>query len=502
MPGIAAIDIGSNAIRLAVAFIDRRQAPLLVEEIREPIRLGDEVFKRHVISEDALRRAEAAFSRFRTILGRHSVDRVRTVATSALREAHNRGDFLARIKQASGIDVEVISGEEEARLIFEAVARSVPLKGKLALLLDIGGGSVEVSIVRNGEILFSESLKLGAVRLLEIFRGRPQAERLCARLVRGYVDGLRRRLKRELRGRAFDFCIGTGGNIEELGDLREVLCGKRGNREVQAKEIERIMTKLARLDVAERVSELGLRPDRADVIVPAGIIVREVMRHSGIKKLLVPRVGLKNGVLWELAGRGKKRSPVHERRHARLYAIEVGRRFDFDEAHGVAVAQWALRLFRDLQSIHRLPAELSGVLEIAALLHDIGHVVNVNGHHKHSYYLIQASPLLGLTDEERRLVACIARYHRKSFPKLDHPEFAALPPESRAIVSKLAAILRLADACDCGHARAVRAVRTKVTGRSIELAIRGDGDLLLERWALGRKADLFEFVYGVQVTVR
>jgi len=502
MSGIAAIDIGSNAIRLGVAFAGRERVPEIVEEIREPIRLGDEVFKRGMISEDALRRAEQAFARFRSILGRHAVERYRAVATSALREAHNRNDFVARVKRAAGIDVEIISGEEEARLIFAAVARSVSLKGKRALLLDIGGGSVEVSIVKNGEIVFSESLKLGAVRLLEILRGRPQAERLCARLVRGYVDGLRRRLKRELRDRPFDLCIGTGGNIEELGDLRGPLCGKEGSREVQSKDVERIVQKLTRLSLAERIGALGLRPDRADVIVPAAIMVREVLRHAGAKKLVIPRVGLKNGILWELAAAKEGRTPASDQRQVRKYALQVGRRFEFDEAHGEAVARWSLKLFDDLKHLHRLPSALGNVFEIGALLHDIGHVVNVNGHHKHSYYIIQASPLLGLSDRERRLAACIARYHRKSFPKLEHPEFAALSPEDRGIVTKLAAILRLADACDCGHARAVRSVRTKVRGRSLELSLRGEGDLLLERWALSRKADLFEYAYGVKVNVR
>jgi exopolyphosphatase/guanosine-5'-triphosphate,3'-diphosphate pyrophosphatase len=320
--------------------------------------------------------------------------------------------------------------------------------------------------------------------------------------VRGYVDGLRRRLKRELRGRPFDVCIGTGGNIEELGDLRGPLCGKRGNAEVQSKEVERIVDKLTRLTLAERIGELGLRPDRADVIVPAAIMVREVLKHAGLKKMLIPRVGLKNGILWELAAQTKGRAPAGERRKARMYAVEVGRRFNFDEAHAEAVARWALKLFDDLSHVHRLPVELAGVFEISALLHDIGHVVNVNGHHKHSCYLIQSSPLLGLTDRERRLAACIARYHRKSFPKLEHPEFAVLSPEDRGIVTKLAAIIRLADACDCGHSRAVRSVRTKVRGRSLELCLRGDGDLLLERWALSRKADLFEHAYGMNVSVR
>jgi len=502
MSGLAAIDIGSNAIRLGVGFLDRERSAKFIEEIREPIRLGDEVFKSGLISERAMARAEGAFARFKGIFERHAVTRYRAVATSALREARNQREFVARIKRASGIEIEVISGEEEARLIFLAVKHAYNLRGKLALLVDIGGGSVEVSIVKNSEVVFSESLKIGAVRLLELLRGRPHGDKICSRIVRGYVDGLRRRLKRELRGRKIELCIGTGGNIEELGDLRVRICERRGNREIEPKELERVVERLTRLSFSERISSLGLRPDRADVVLPAALMVREILRHVGVSKMVIPRVGLKNGVLTELLARSGTKSPVAERRHARVYACEVGRRFGFDEAHAEAVTKWGLKLFEELRSLHRCSDELLLPFEIGALLHDIGHIVNVNGHHKHSYYLIASSPLLGLSERERRIAACIARYHRKSFPKLEHVEFATLTPADRAVVTKLAALLRIADGCDASHGQVVRSLRMMVTDRELELRIRGEGDLVLERWSVTQKADLFEKTFGRRVVVR
>lgn len=502
MSGLAAIDIGSNAIRLGIGYLDRELSPRFIEEVREPIRLGDEVFTSGVISESALKRAEGAFARFKAIFDRHSVTRYRAVATSALREARNRSDFIERVKRAAGIDIEVISGEEEARLVYLAVRQSCNLKKKLALLVDIGGGSVEVSVVKNSEVVFSESLKMGAVRLVELLRDRENADKICARLVRGYVDGLRRRLKRELRGRRIDLCIGTGGNIEELGDLKVRLCDARGNRSIDAKELDRVIEKLTCLSFDERIKKMGLRPDRADVVVPAAIMVREILRHAGVKRLTIPRVGLKNGVLTDLLARTKSTSPGLGRRQARVYALEVGRRFGFDEAHAEAVTKWGLKLFEELRSLHRCSDELLLPFEIGALLHDIGHIVNVNGHHKHSYYLIASSPLLGLSERERRIAACIARYHRKSFPKLEHVEFATLTPADRAVVTKLAALLRIADGCDASHGQVVRSLRMMVTDRELELRIRGEGDLVLERWSVTQKADLFEKTFGRRVVVR
>lgn len=502
MPGLAAIDIGSNAIRLGIGFLDRELSPKFIEEIREPIRLGDEVFKSGMISEQAIQRAEAAFARFKGAFERHAVTRYRAVATSALREARNQSEFIARIRQASGIDIDVISGEEEARLVFLAVHQVCNLKGKLALLVDIGGGSVEVSIVKKSEVVFSESLKMGAVRLLELFRGRPNGEKICARIVKGYVDGLRRRLKRELRGRKIDLCIGTGGNIEELGDLRVQLCGRRGNREIDLKELDRVIQRVGKLSYDERITELGLRPDRADVVIPAALMVREVLRHAQLHRLMIPRVGLKNGVLAELIARTGAHSPRSERRQARTYAVEVGRRFNFDEPHAEAVTKWSRKLFVDLASIHRCDEELLLPFEIGALLHDIGHIVNVNGHHKHSCYLILSSPLLGLTERERRIAACIARYHRKSFPKSEHPEFAALDPVDRIAVTKLAALLRIADALDSGHTQSIRSIGLELSKSDLSIKLRGDGDLVLERWSIVQKANLFESVFERKVIVR
>ncbi|MBX7145452.1 MAG: Ppx/GppA family phosphatase [Oligoflexia bacterium] len=501
MSTLAAIDVGSNAIRLAIGSIGHDNQLTHLEDLREAVRLGDEVFTTGRISEELMRRAECAFQRFSQHLKRLGVEKVRAVGTSALREAHNRDVFVRRIQQSTGIRVSVISGEEEARLIHAAVAQRVDLQKKLALLIDIGGGSIEVTLVRDGDIIVSESVKMGTVRLLNLLGQRKQGQKIFYRLVRAYSEGLRRQLRKDLKHRTLDMCVGTGGNVEEFGDLRVALLKKSDPTVINSKELDQIVGRLESLSFDERVRKLSLRPDRADVIIPASIILQEILHYSGVRELCIPRVGLKDGILLDLVPEHGKRRPEQHRRQVLTYAHELGRRFSFDERHADTVAQFAVQLFDELKSVHKLPSSCRLVLEVAALLHDVGHCVNINGHHKHSYYLLKSVPFVGLSSLEKNLVAVVSRYHRKAPPKLEHPEFAGLPQENRDQVTKMAALLRIADALDSEHTSRVKAFRITKRGRRVTLSLRGSSDLLLERWAVINKSALFEDTFKLKVAV-
>ena len=501
MTSLAAIDVGSNAIRLAIGSLDSNNNLLVTQDYREAVRLGEDVFQGGIISDETARRAEAAFGRFRNLIKSHGVKKVRAVGTSALREAHNKDIFLRRISKATGINISVISGEEEARLIYNAVAQKFNFRRNLALLVDIGGGSVEISLVRDGDIIVSDSVKMGTVRLLNLLDERKRGQMSFYRLVRAYADGLRRQLKKELRSRTIDLCIGTGGNIEAFGDLRSLILKKSDRSIINVKELDQIVTKLESLSFTERIEKLGLRPDRADVIIPASIMIQELMHQSGVKELHIPRVGLKDGLLLDMIPENSAIKPAKHHRQVMAFARELGRKFAFDEEHGSTVAKFAVQIFEQTEAIHKLDQENKQLLEVAALLHDIGQCVNINGHHKHSYYLLRATPFVGLTERQKAVVAVTARYHRKAPPKMDHPEFASLMPEDRELVTKLASILRLADALDSEHASRVTAFRIIRRKSTLTFSLRGQGDLLLERWALANKASLFEDTFGMKVAV-
>ncbi len=498
---LAAIDIGSNAIRLAVGECEPGRKIELTENLRESVRLGQDVFTRGAIAEETIEAAVGAFQRFASAIAMRGASRVRAVATSAVREATNRELFVDRIAATSGIEIEIINPEEEARLIHLAVAESINLKNKLALLIDIGGGSTELTFVSDGMILSTESLRIGAVRLLQVFEERKHGEARFNVLLGEYVEALRKRITRDIGSRTFDLAVGTGGNIDALADLRVSLLGRGKDTAIAATELDELLKRLQGMRYEQRVKDLGLRPDRADVIVPAAHVLRSVLRAAKIVDLAVPKVGLKEGLLLDMIDEfsGTRRSARREQVIAA--ALQLGRKYSFDEQHGLTVARFAIDLFDQTRSIHNLALEHRLLLEVAALLHDIGSFVNLSEHHKHTYYILTNSPVVGLGLPQMQIVANAARYHRKSFPKVQHDGYRVLSSRDRVVVTKLAALLRMADALDNEHASKVSGIHVDFRKPRLMLTLQGEGDLLLEKWALVKKAELFEETFSVELVV-
>ncbi|MGA9115527.1 MAG: Ppx/GppA phosphatase family protein [Bacteroidota bacterium] len=498
MPVIAAVDVGSNAIRLAIAEAEAEDRITVLENVRDPVRLGQDVFTSGSIAEETMDRAVETFRGFRVLMDKHGVRLTKAVATSATREAFNREIFVDRVSQASGVDIEAVGPEEEARLIHRAVSARINLRNRLALLVDIGGGSVEITLTRNDEILSTESFRMGAVRLLQVLEEKKHGERHFNRLVQEYVEAARKRIVKEVGEKPVDLCVGTGGNIESLADLRRELFPRKGEAGLTREELDALIRKLQGMSFDGRVQQLRLRPDRADVIVPAAIVLQKILRLAGADAVQIPGVGLKDGLLRDMAEE-LYGSPRRIRRDQVLgSALQLGRKYAFDEQHGLTVARWAVRLFDEARTLHNLGAEHRLLLETAALLHDIGQFVSVSDHHKHSHYLLTAAPVIGLSREQMAVVANVARYHRKSMPKPQHESYALLPSRDRVVVSKLASLLRLADAMDNEHASRVKDFAVEFRKPRFTLALQGEGDLLLEKWALVRKAPMFEQVFSVK----
>jgi exopolyphosphatase/guanosine-5'-triphosphate,3'-diphosphate pyrophosphatase len=498
MPAFGAIDVGSNALRLVVGKAEGDRPPLVLENLRESVRLGQDVFASGVINEGTIERATEAFRKFRESLDQHDVRWTKAVATAALREAMNAEIFLDRVYQETGIEVEVIGAEEEARLIHLAVGTTINLQNRLAMLVDIGGGSTEITLSAEGSIISTESYKMGAVRLLSLLGEDGQGEAHMNQLVQEYVDATQKRIQREIGSRRFDLCVGTGGNLETLADLRRDLLGKERTGVVSAAELDTLVRKLRSLSFSERVSQLGLRPDRADVIVPAAIIIQKIIDVARLQELVVAGVGLKDGLLLDMV-----QELYGDTRHVRRdqvmsAALQVGRKYQFDEPHALSAAKFSVQLFDQTRELHNLGQEYRLLLEVAALLHDIGTFVNAADHHKHTQYLLLATPIVGLNQAQMLIVANIARYHRKSFPKPQHELYRALSAKDRVTVAKLAALLRLADALDNEHASKVNHVEVEYRKPRFTMRLFGEGDMLLEKWALVKKSQMFEEVFSVK----
>jgi exopolyphosphatase/guanosine-5'-triphosphate,3'-diphosphate pyrophosphatase len=501
MPTIAAIDVGTNAMRLVIGSINPDHRIDLLENIREPVRLGKDVFARGTISEETTERAIEAFQKFKRLIDKYGVEHLKAVATSATREALNSDIFIDRIAQATGIEISAIGGEEEARLIHLAVADRVNLRHKRAILIDIGGGSIEVTLVADGHIEATVSFNMGTVRLLQKLEQERVGEPRFNQLVREYADATRKWLETRIGQQKLDLCIATGGNAEALGDLRKRLLGKESPFVITRPELDALVDTLQGMSFAERMQGLRLRPDRADVIVPASIVLQTIVRQAGIDQVLVPNVGLKDGLLLDIVRDLYDQKARLHRDQVLTSALQVGRKYAFDEPHAMAVAHFAVHLFDATQRLHHLDDESRLLLEVAAMLHDIGHFVNASEHHKHTFYLLNATPLIGLTKLQRAVVANVARYHRKSAPSLQHEPFKVLPAKDRVTVSKLSAILRLADALDNEHAGKVADVAVEYSRPRLVLKLHGQGDLLLEKWALAKRTPLFEESLGVKVAI-
>jgi exopolyphosphatase/guanosine-5'-triphosphate,3'-diphosphate pyrophosphatase len=495
---VAAIDVGSNAIRFLAAEFTASDRFAILLSLRLPVRLGHGVFLSGKLSERAIAEGLQAIASFHQEMERLGVTHYRAVATSATREADNGADFLSRVLLETGVRVDLISGAEEARLVHLGVRNRLSLGRRIWLLVDIGGGSVELSLADRRGTAWSESHSMGSLRLLEEISSVSDDPGRLQRLLSAYIATMR--LSSVVSEKPLAGMVGTGGSIESIAKLAGT-AGPRRSATVTIDDLRRAIEMFSKLSHKQRVQELGLRPDRADVILPAALLYERILVLSGLDRITVPFVGVREGILLDLVDSLTMHDAHADRqlKQSTADAMALGRRYRYDEAHARHVADLSASLFDQLTEHHLLDARAKHLLVVAAVLHDIGTFVSYKRHHKHSLYLISEAEIGGFSPLEMQLVANVARYHRKSLPSPQHESFAALGDRDRELVSKLAAILRIADALDREHEQKVGAVRIDVRNREAVLSLEGHDDLLLTRWALRRKTTLFNRVFGLNL---
>jgi len=526
MPRFAAIDVGSNAIRLRVVEADapstppgeRAQLPLALGEqdparawrelasVRASVRLGGEVFAAGRLAPASIGQACEALREFRATMDAHGVDAYRAIATSAMREARNGATLVERARREARIELEVIEGIEEARLIQLAVTRRFSLKGKKTLLVDVGGGSTELTVLEGRSNTFSTSLPLGTVRLLETFlRGSKTIDKKQEKLMDEAIRRAIGEAPRALRRVSFDALLGTGGNIETLADLcPSKVIAPPFEKAIDVAAMRTFSKKLFGMTPHERKEAYGLRPDRADTIVPAAAILYRIATDFEQKAIVSPGVGLAAGILEELVDKYfHVWDAAGEAESVLAACTRVGQKYQFNEGHAKTVCRFATQLFDDLVAVHAFGERERLLLRAAAVLHDIGDFVHYNGHHKHGYYLVSHADIMGLTPVERSIVANIVRYHRKGQPDPTHPNFRDLDKDARGKVRGLSAILRVADALDREHAAKIESVRAAVdqTNGKVILFLGGAADRELEEWAVGEKSAPLRDVFDLDVEI-
>ena len=541
MPTFAAVDIGSNSCRLKIARVLAHQLRTLAED-REVTRLGASVFESGLVSPEAMAATIQALKRFQHAVQTHGVDKIRVVATSAMRDARNAGAFQAWVKAETGWTMEIISGLEEGRLIHQGVMaggalEGGPMKGGAragsapgaraglggrVLLVDLGGGSCEITLSEHKRIKETISLPLGAVRLTEEFLTDDPAPAEGLARMRRWIQRELRRAHRRIQPAGVSAVIGTSGTAAALADAcgaagkpvrRSGRAGKPAKQQDKSpiqpgstpagtaatKDIHKLAAKLAKMTLAEREAVEGIGPRRAEIIVAGAEVFSELLESFTLKGFRYSPLGLRDGILAQMLAEQDARATAHrEFEHERWESVlATARRYGVDPKQAEPVRAHAVQLFRDLKPLHHLPAEYESWLAAAAVLRDTGKFLNHQGHHRHTQYIVSSSEIYGYTQVQRTVVSALARYLGKSRPQPGDRALRNIPADEHRQVQRAVVLLRLAVALNQDRASDVLRVRAKVYPKRVYLEVEpGRTGAELELWSLRKEAAYFREVFG------
>jgi len=510
MPTFAAVDIGSNSCRLKIASVQEHQLVTLHED-REVTRLGESVFQTGVISPDAMAGTIRALKRFHKAVQLHVADKVRVVATSAMRDARNAAAFTEWTKSATGWTVEVISGLEEGHLIHLGVVANEPGAQGKCLLIDLGGGSCEITLSDKGSVKEMVSLPLGAVRLQQEFlQTDPPAKQDIERL-RQFIDRELTRAEKTLGKPKVSLVIATSGTAAALAEASVAMAEKLPVRKSVPKDfvlmdkgealtfdVRSLADRLAKMTNPEREAVPGIGPKRSEIIVGGAQVYAMLLERFNLKGFRYSPLGLRDGMLAQMLAETDLRTEVHQKLESERWAgvLEVCERYGVDQVKADPIRQHAVELFDAMRRVHELPDEYRLWIEAAAMMQEVGKYMNHQGHHRHTQYIIANSEIFGFSPEQRQIVSAIARYLGKS--RLDPADrvMRVIAPEEQTHVTRAVVLLRLAVALNQDRASAVVGLKTTVYPKRVVLDIvPGRGGAELEVWAVKKEADYFREVF-------
>jgi exopolyphosphatase / guanosine-5'-triphosphate,3'-diphosphate pyrophosphatase len=505
MPTFAAVDIGSNSVRLKIARLQAGRIRALHED-REVTRLGEGAFRSGFLTPESMAETVKVLRRFHRATQQIVTDTVRVVATSAMRDARNSQAFLEWVRSATGWRVEIISGLEEARLIHLGLVSSPRVDRTPTLMIDLGGGSCELTVSQGGHIRDAVSLPLGAVRLTDEFLRHDPVRKGELKRLRGFVAREVNRVASRIAAGKIKNVIATSGTAAALAAVAAHLrSGQNRQRTVVSRaEMTRLAKRLARLPVAERRKIEGIGPRRADIIVAGSTVYHELMDRLRLKSFRYSPLGLRDGILAQMAADSDRttrsgKQIESERWESILRAVD---HYHVDRKHALDVRESAMLLFTSLRSLHRLPPEYREWLSAAAMLYEVGDYVNRNGRHRHTNYIISNSEILGYTPQQRRIIAAVARYLGNSRPTMDDGPMKVVETDERGNVQKAILLLRLARALNLGRSRAVAKVRIGVRRTEVRLSLvpRRRAGVDLELWAIEKECGYFREVFGRELS--
>jgi exopolyphosphatase/guanosine-5'-triphosphate,3'-diphosphate pyrophosphatase len=503
----AVIDIGTSSIRMAIAEIDSAGGVRTLETLSQAVNLGKDTFTKGSIEKATIEKCVEILKSYRQRLREYQIsrdDQIRVVATSAVREAANRLAFIDRVYIATGIQVEPIDEAEVNRITYLGVAPFLNAERSLAnahtIVVEVGGGSSEVLIVRNGDVIFSHTYRLGSLRLRQTLESYGAPAGKVRLIMQNQIQRTVDEVVAPLPTDAVPALIALGGDVRYAASQLLTKWSPDRLGKLRLGSLENFTDKVLNMSVDRLVKAHHLSFPDAETLGPALLAYVMLAKAARLDHIFVTNVNLRDGLLQELAHRGQwDEAFVNQIIRS---AVELGRKFEFDEAHSMRVAHLCRQLYRALQDDHHLEPRYEVILYIAAVLHEIGLFISNASHHKHSLYIINNSEIFGLSRKDVRLVGLVARYHRRASPKPTHPFYATLDRESRVVVAKLAAILRVADALERSHSRRISEIRCKREPGRLVITVPKVDDLSLEQLALAQKGSLFEETFGLKVLLR
>jgi exopolyphosphatase / guanosine-5'-triphosphate,3'-diphosphate pyrophosphatase len=503
---LAAIDIGTNSVHMIVVRVRPDLSFEVVDREKEMVRLGAGGLDGKSLTEAAMGAALIALARFRRIAESHGVDEILAAATSATREAENGTEFLARIVEETGIRTRVISGTEEARLIHLAAVYGVDVMHGPAVVIDIGGGSVEITLGDAEHLTLGRSFKIGVIRMTERF---VTSDPLAARDERKMVQFINREIDQhasEIVAAGFDRVVGTSGTILSLGTMAAHAefghgPGEIRNLRIAARQIHRLRKQVVSLGLQQRLKLPGLEPKRSDIVVAGAVLLDTILRRLGAADITLCDLALREGLVLDYIARNGQQIAQADRYPdvRRRSVMELAERCNYAPDHAQQIARLAVSLFDQTRTVHGLGDAERDWLEYAAILHDVGVHISYEKHHRHSYYLVKHGDLRGFDPQEIEVIALITRYHRQAVPKKGHDGYGTLPRSLRRRVRALSAILRLAEGLDRSHSQPLAGVDVHDRGDDVLIQLRTSGDAELELWAAHRHVIPFEGMLGKPV---
>lgn len=500
---LAVIDIGTNSIRMSIGQVLADGTVEVLERLQRAVHLGQDAFRNGRLERMTIRGAISILREFKRRIDFYGARRIWTAATSALREARNADVFVDRVLMSTGLEVDILDPTEQGRLtvlaVREAMKNDLSLMGRRTLITEVGGGSTMLTFLKDGQITASQGLGLGSIRLQELLKPAGMSWNQTSEFIRREIESILSPLESLMPLHAVKTFLALGADARFVAEQIGVPLSNPSFRKISRASFGRFLKKLKSFSPEQLSQQYDLPYNDAETLVPALLIYQELLETTSAQEWIVSSASMRDGLLVELSRRSSGRPEQAFRQEAIQSALALAEKYKVNLDHAQRTARIAVRLFEALRTEHGLPDRYGLLLEIAALLHEIGMFVSARAYHKHTLYLIANSEIFGLSGEEVRIVAHTARYHRRGVPKPTHLEYMSLPRENRLAVNKLAALLRLAKAMNLEEMEQIEQIRLHLQEDTLHIEIPGLSEQWFQTQSIELGTDFFEDVYGLKI---